>query len=170
MSDGVRFRHVEERASQYDRHAQEDSWQADHEWSMVCFDFVELVLEGTDIYDSICRLDNDWRICVYRGDAEYDAAQEGRIVGLFAKWLITSESVLVLYSRIKKEYDTRGFDTGPIVKLASLAREVRGSMEDDTTFFAREQTFLMSRVAGEQHDQGKSEDADTTIGAAPPAE
>jgi len=160
MATIERFEFVEDSADLYRKHADDEIWRRDHEWATLCFDYAELVYEGVNLYDSICRLDNDWRCLVYAGDVEYDVAMENRIVGLFAKWLSISERVLALYdnTRLKSEYHGRHFDGEPIDLLRKHCREIRASMKNDADFFASDRTFELAEKAITMNREGSTED------------
>jgi len=114
---------------------------------LVCFDLVELVDQGGELFDSINRLDNDWRALIFDEVLVYDEAFDERIRGLYRTWLEASEHVLEAVGWVEAIHPQAEPTRGSCARLASAVREVRGLLIEDKEFFGHEKLVELRDAA-----------------------
>ncbi|HEX3657148.1 MAG TPA: hypothetical protein VHV55_15150 [Pirellulales bacterium] len=123
---------------------------------IACFDLVDLIAQGANLFDSINRLDNDWRMLVYSKVVPYREAFERRIEKLYSNWLEASERVIVLYTKLEAEYKARGFDVDLAEKLLAAIREARGTLTPDDKFFSHQKLVDLRDAAIDESRSGEA--------------
>ncbi|HEY5312125.1 MAG TPA: hypothetical protein VIK18_06380 [Pirellulales bacterium] len=123
--------------------------------AIACFDLVDLIVQGSNLFDSINRLDNDWRMLVYSKVVPYSAAFERRVEKLYSHWLEASDRVSSLYAKLEAEYKLRGFDVELVDKLLRAIREVRGMLTPDDRFFSAQKLVDLRDAAIDESRSGE---------------
>lgn len=99
----------------------EQWWKEEHQQAMQCRDFLEVVELALFSYESLCRLDQEWKRSLLTQEAEYDAGTEARLNDIFAHWLEVSARLLQTYDQMQDDFARHGFDPQP---LQQIEREV----------------------------------------------
>ena len=154
-SSATRVYFVETRASLYRQEA--DSVINEHNDAMLSFGMADLIVQGHDLYESVNRLDNDWRMLVFKGAAPYSEEFDKRIQRLYRSWYDTTEGTLKLFEKIRDDYIGRGFDKPPVDRLAAALREIKGAITDDGAFFNHESLTQLRDSAIDSFRAGDAE-------------
>ncbi len=102
---------------------QKEAWKQEHEQAQLCFDIHEIVLDGNRIYEDIIRIDEYWRLTVYRSPELYVAEFDTEIESLLSRWHANSIRLLELYDTMEAEYVSRDFDVALVNQLKRYVAE-----------------------------------------------
>jgi len=154
MTNATRINIVEQKVGIYE--LETDAWLRDHTAAVMCFDLEELLCDGISLYRSIHRLDEDWKGFVFDHPDMFDRDLDARVFSLFRKWLSSSKRTIVLFGKLKGEYEARDFDTSLVDQLQRCCREVEGIVTDSTIFFSPDRLAVLRDAAIVEHNAGGS--------------
>lgn len=127
-------------------------WQADHKMAMAYFNFCDLVNSTLELYEDICRLDENWRKCVHRGDCKYERVDDAMISDLFhslANVAFGIEGML--------EYFDNNYGVEKAQEFGKLCTELRGIVTADHDFFEPDSLSKLRDEALDEFERGKCE-------------
>ena len=101
---------------------EQEQWQADHDRADAYFELQELLGDGIELYEKICRLDDCWHAAVYDNPNVFDQATSDYVLSLFGRWAEITTHVLNITAKMQADYAARGFDMKLIAKLSSSHR------------------------------------------------
>ena len=86
---------------------EQEAWKGDHDRAMACFELDELIKDSAQVYEDICRLDEQWHLLIYKtgGDHPTDTIDD-----LYESWFAATRRLNDLFSMMEAEYAARGFD------------------------------------------------------------
>ncbi len=149
VRDGLK--RYEERTQRYEE--QPEQWKQDHDAAMRCFDFEGLLALGLSLFDFINRVDEAWRVKVYRGLVPYDATMDQVIEGLYRVWLRPCDRLHARLAELEKHFDVKGAS-----EFRAACREVQGILTRDDEFFTGDRLAELRDEAVEDHRAGSTED------------
>lgn len=160
---GVEIKYLSKRLTLYrDEVTEEEAFLREHHQAMLCFEYRELVNDGNNLIGSLYRLDEDWRMKIYKKTIEYDPAFEKVITDLFESWLNTSNRIVALFDGwFKSDYEDRDFDTECIERLRQSCNEVSMMLVPNQEFFSQEKSFKLAEDAVKEHQAGDLPDMET---------
>ncbi|HKI35497.1 MAG TPA: hypothetical protein VKA46_26815 [Gemmataceae bacterium] len=141
----------EKRSERYSQ--QPEQWKQDHEAAMCCFDFEGLLAFGLSLYDYINRIDEAWRVKVYRNLVPHDPAVDKVIEELYRGWLKPYDRVLARLSALEKHFDVAGAK-----EFRSACREVQGILTPDEEFFIHDRLARLRDEAVDANRRGEAEE------------
>jgi hypothetical protein len=145
------LRRYENRSARYEE--QPERWKQDHNAAMHCFDFEGLLAFGLSLFDFINRIDEAWRIKVFRNLVPYNPTVDEGIEELYHLWLKPCDRLLVRLSELEKYFDVAGAK-----EFRSACREVQGILTEDEEFFAHDQLVRLRDEAVEANRRGEVEE------------
>lgn len=98
---------------------EQEQWKADHDQAQASFELEELLGDGAELYEKICRLDECWHLAVFENPKTFDQETNDEIHGLFQHWFDTTTHVLDLTREMQADYAARGFDMNRIRELSA---------------------------------------------------
>lgn len=128
-----------------------DLWKQDYKAAQLYFDFCDLLKDGAELHKEICKLDENWRLDIYRGVVPFDPEMDQRIGELFRRLagiMFTIERDLLPHFDRESDVD----DAGEFIKIC---RELRGILTDDKDFFADDALIALRDDALDQHAGGQ---------------
>jgi hypothetical protein len=132
---------------------QPEEWKQDHDAAMRCFDFEGLLAFGLSLFDFINRIDEVWRVKVFRGLVPYDPASDEVIGDLYRWWLRPCDRILARLSELEKHFDVEGSK-----EFRSACREVQGLLTRSADFFTHERLARLRDEAVDANRRGESEE------------
>jgi hypothetical protein len=133
-------------------------WKRDHELAMVYYDFQDFLEFGINLFDSINKIDEDWRLKVLKHELEYDSALAETILNLYETWLepyASIERVLLFFER----------EFGKVANAAefrSRLREAQGIVTPDEQFFVGDALVSLCDTAIAENRKGETFDVGGT--------
>ena len=129
-----------------------DLWRANHEVAMLYFDTSDLVKKTNDLFESITRLDDDFRNEFYNDPSRYDDWKEAKIDELFRRWTFIAHSLLKdLVPWAEKEFNgVVGSDT-----LRRRLSESVGIVADPAEFYQGDELVAARDQAIDEHLNGQ---------------
>lgn len=131
-----------------------DVWKADHAQAMLYFNFCDLLEEGVRLFNSICRLDENWRGDVAKKRTEYDEDTHSKIFDLFRRWAKIGRRIdEQLLPWFVQEY---GGDVKSSKEFLACYREVQGILAKDEDFFNGESLSALRDQAIDEFRKGET--------------
>ena len=107
-------------------------WKRDHALAMAYYDFQDFVEFGINLFDSITKIDEDWRRQVLKCEVEYDPLIAKRILEVYQAWLEPCAEIERIASFFEQTFD----NVSNAAEFRSRCREARGVVTPDEQFFA----------------------------------
>jgi hypothetical protein len=145
------LRRYEEQTEQYGE--QPEQWKQDHEAAMRCLDFEGLLAYGLSVFDFINRIDEAWRIKVYRNLVPYKPEVDKLIDELYHWWLRPCDRVMAQLVALEKHFDVEGGK-----EFRSACREVQGILTRDEDFFRHGRLTQLRDEAVDANRRGEAEE------------
>jgi hypothetical protein len=128
-------------------------WRKDHELAMLYFDFQDVIDEGIALFDSINKIDEDWRARVLKHELEYSNDTEQKIIGVFR---LTSEA----FAKIEQllTFFEKQFSVVNAAEFRSRWRELGGVLTPDNEFFVDAAFVALRDTAIDENTNGETFD------------
>ncbi len=133
---------------------QKEAWKQEYEKAQVCFDIQETVIDGNRIYEVIIRIDEWWRLMVYRSPELYVTEFDAEIENLLSRWLVNSLELLKLYGQMENEYVSREFDIAQVDQLKKYVSECSSLLRPISTL--PDEMSSMRDAAEVAHQSGET--------------
>ena len=62
-------------------------WKSDHELAMAFYNFQDFLEFGVGLFDSITKIDEDWRLRVLKRECDYEAGFAEALLRVYRQWL-----------------------------------------------------------------------------------
>jgi hypothetical protein len=134
-----------------------DLWKADHERAMVYFRFCDLLRDGIQIFHDICRLDENWRLGIFKGNIPYDASFDGKIRSLVDRFYRTTISI---ERDVLPAFETQFGAVEHAVEFRSVCKDILGMMSADDEFFKDDALLTLRDRAIEDDERGSTVEYD----------
>jgi hypothetical protein len=131
-------------------------WKKDHALAMAYYDFRDFLEFGISIFDSITKIDEDWRLRVLKHEFDYDPAVSAKILAVYKMWLEPCDEIERALLFVEKEFG----NVANAAEFRSRCREARGILTTDNQFFAGDSLVSLCDAAiiekrnGEAFDVG----------------
>lgn len=109
-------------------------WKADHKAAMAFFDFEDLLSHGIQLFDSITKMDEQWRSKVLGGEEEYDLAVLNGIKDAYRWWLRPCDAIEARLDQFDREFGT----LRRAEEFRKCHREAVGILTPDEEFFSHD--------------------------------
>ncbi len=133
-------------------------WKKDHALAMAYYDFQDFLEFGISVFDSITKIDEDWRARVLRHELEYDAAIANRILDVYKTWLEPCAAIERIVPLLEQRFGT----VANVAEFRSRCREARGIVTPDEQFFAGDALVSLCDTAIEENRNGETFDVGGT--------
>jgi len=131
-----------------------DAWKRDHKDAMACYAFQDHLQVGIEIFDSITRFDEDWRLRVFRGHVPHDASVEDEIRDAYQKWLQPCSRV----EKVLRKFERLFGEVKYAAEFRSRHAEAQGILTPDDKFFANDSLTNLRDAAIDEHRRGDTQD------------
>jgi hypothetical protein len=129
-------------------------WKRDHALAMAYYDFQDFLEFGINFFDSLTKIDEDWRLRVLKHELEYDPVVADKILGLYKMFLADCTEIERMVSLLEQTF-------GNVVNAAefrSRYREARGIVTPDEQFFVGDALVNLRDAAIEENRNGETFD------------
>jgi len=143
---GGAYEVVRDAIASYQRQADKEPWQNDHDAAMRCFDLEEILWVGNGIFDVITQFDENNQSRCLSGAVEYDPELTNSIKDLYRTWFESGSKFIPRLERCRKEFGHVANSEG----FLSRRREAEGILTEDSVYFS-------SRVIVDLRDEALDE-------------
>ena len=133
-------------------------WKRDHALAMAYYNFRDFLEFGINLFDSITKIDEDWRLRVLKHELEYDPAVANRILDVYKMLLEPCAEI----ERIIPLLEQRFGSVANAAEFRSRCREARGILTPDGQFFAGDALVSLCDAAIEENRKGEAFDVGGT--------
>jgi hypothetical protein len=128
-------------------------WKKDHLLAMLYYDFQDLIDEGVGLFDSVTRIDEDWRGRVLKHEFGYDPIVAEKIRDVYKilgdRFHRTGELLTFFESR---------FSVANATEFRSRWSELRGILTSDAEFFVGDALVALCDTAIDENRKGETYD------------
>ncbi len=133
-----------------------ESWQAEHQQAMFCFDLHDILKEAIHYYQLITELELDWRDWSFENPDRFDAEIEKRIRSLFEMWHATSKNMSSLLGDLEGQYRERGFDSNLMLEFRRCLQNAESVLADQHSYFVSDAMVNLRDAAIDDLKQGNT--------------
>ena len=129
-------------------------WKKDHELAMAFYNFQDFLEFGVGLFDSITKIDEDWRLRVLKRECDYNAGFAEAVLRVYQQWLqpcVAIEEVLEYFERRFGRVDNAA-------EFRSRCREAQGIATPDGEFFVGDGLASLCDMAVDEHQKGETFD------------
>ena len=96
--------------------------EENHALAMAYYDFQDFLEFGINLFDSITKIDEDWRLRVLKHEFDYDPAIASRILDVYKTWFEPCAEIERIVSFLEQRFGNRGQRCGISVAMPGSAR------------------------------------------------
>ncbi len=129
-------------------------WKKDHELAMAFYNFQDFLDFGVGLFDSITKIDEDWRLRVLKHEGDYNPDFAQALLRVYKQWLepcAAIEEVLKFFEHRFGRVDNAG-------EFRSRCREAQGIVTPDENFFVGDGLASLCDLAVDEHQKGETFD------------
>jgi hypothetical protein len=131
-----------------------DLWKRDHALAMAYYNFQDFLEFGINLFDSITKIDEDWRLRVLKHEFKYDPVTAKKILGLYETWLEPCAEI----ERIALFLEQTFGNLANAAEFQLRCREARGIVTPDEQFFVGDALVNLRDEAIEENCKGETFD------------
>jgi hypothetical protein len=129
-------------------------WKKDHKLAMAFYSFQDFLEFGVGLFDSITKIDEDWRLRVLEHRVEYDPAFAEALLRVYRQWLEPCAEI----EEVLKFFEQRFGMVANAPEFRARWREAAGILTPDGEFFAGDALVSLCDTAIDEHQTGETFD------------
>jgi hypothetical protein len=133
-------------------------WKRDHALAMAYYDFQDFLEFGINLFDSITKIDEDWRLRVLKHEFEYDPAIANGILDVYKAWFEPCAEIERIVSFLEQQFG----NVANAAEFRSRCREAHGIVMPDVRFFAGDALVSLRDAAIDENHNGEAFDVSGT--------